>query len=165
MRQEIALKRWQEIGDPDRAAHKWHVAINRAVWKPGTERKTGLDFMYRAKELQDEVPRLVALFGRERRGELTQTHRQCSCSTAEPVTDNHLTCCLGTKCRECPHLAVIEATDMTDDHKDEAKAWTCAAHIMENYDQCDPSEGFVLTVDDQMFWDGVYRSLASGPPS
>lgn len=154
---ERALKRWPMMGDPERARNKWHVAINEYVRGAGYK---AVCFMYRAKELQDEVPRLVTLFEMERRNRLPKAHRQCSCQDTVPVSDNHLTCALGVECRTCPHLSVIEATDIPDEKKDEAKAWTCVAHILDAGKHCDTSEGMLLTVDDRMYWDSVYRSMA-----
>lgn len=50
---------------------------------------------------------------------------------------------------------------MLDEDKDLAKAWTCAGHIVtEGGDTA--NEGFVLTVDDRMYWDNVYHSLSQG---
>jgi hypothetical protein len=42
---------------------------------------------------------------------------------------------------------------------DTAKAWTCAAHIVSTGGDT-MNEGFLLRVDDRMFWDNVYSSLA-----
>lgn len=47
----------------------------------------------------------------------------------------------------------------TPEDVDEAKAWTCAAHIVsQGGDRM--GEGYMLRVDDRMFWDNVYSSLA-----
>lgn len=141
--------------------HAWHVALNAA-------NTTGADFrhwMYHGKQIADEVPRLVYLFGAERAGGLSTTHRQCSHSEPEPIADNHLTCCLGVECRKCDALLAIEKAVLTPEQIDECKAWTCAAHILTECgahpNQYDTSEGFVKTTSDQMYWDRVYASLAS----
>ena len=43
---------------------------------------------------------------------------------------------------------------------DAAKAWTCAAHIVSSGG--DPlKEGYLLTVDDRMFWDNVYTNMSA----
>lgn len=157
---------------PRELDHPWHVEINRHV----ASDYLGLGWMYDAKALAEEVPRLALLFGMERRGELTPIHRQCSRSAPEPVVDNHLTCCLGVKCRTCPHLAVVDAVktrrdysvhpsvelSVTPEERDAMKAWTCAAHIMRSPESVDTSEGFILTTDDRMYWNNVYESLSAG---
>lgn len=140
------------------ASHRWHAAINahaRAV------DRHSMRWMYDARDAADELPRIAHLFGLARAGKLFKTHRQCSLSAPEPVPENHLTCCLGVRCDECPHLAAIEAADLTDVEKDTAKAWTCVAHVLN--EGGDPArEGYILTVDDQMYWSHVYESLAAG---
>lgn len=40
-----------------------------------------------------------------------------------------------------------------------AKAWTCAAHIVSSGGDV-LREGYLLTVDDRMYWDKVYENLA-----
>ena len=117
--------------------------------------------MYEAMSAHDEVRRLTRLFEMERKGELPVTHKQCSHSDAELVPDNHLTCCLGVKCRECSELQSLEAMQNVEPGDiDAAKAWTCVAHIvMSGGDQA--REGYVLRVDDRMYWDRVYANLAA----
>lgn len=141
-------------------SHRWHVAINRFHdGKIGTDKWRA--WMYEAKELADEVPRMVMLFKREREGNNPTVHQQCSRSAPVPVHDNHLTCCLGVQCRACPELLAIESIDRaTTEEIDTAKAWTCAAHIMvSGGDKL--KEGFLLTVDDRMFWDMMYKKMMS----
>lgn len=141
-------------------AYQWHRRINQhsqhaenlSDW-PG--------FMYHGKQMADEVPRMAMLFMLERTGGLPNVHQQCSHSRPEPVPDNHLTCCLGVACRECPYLKALDTAVLEPEQIDLAKAWTCAAHILENISQVDASEGFVLTTDDRMYWQNVYQSLAS----
>lgn len=136
--------------------HKWHVAINKC----SSERGHGdVGFMYEAKSMADEVPRMAYLFSKERAGALAKSMRQCSHSEPVDVPDNHLSCCLGVKCAECPYLLAIDAADLEDEEKDTAKAWTCAAHIVSSGGDM-AREGYLLTVDDRMYWDRVYRSLA-----
>lgn len=163
--------------------HAWHVALNQydAPWDHDGEEADplkGKSFMYEAKRVADEVPRLALLFGRERRGELPQIHHQCSHDRAgQPVPDNHLTCCLGVECRKCPHLAAIDRVttgrDYTvrpsveipipDEQRDVMKAWTCATHIlMRGGDRA--REGYILTTDDTLYWQNLYASLAAGQP-
>jgi hypothetical protein len=142
----------------NRMSHEWHVAINRFT---ADTRDAGdwPHFMYEAKTCADEVPRLALLFQMERLGKLPQIHQQCSCCPPQPVPSNHLTCCLGTKCATCPMLLALDKADMPADQIDQAKAWTCAAHILSSGG--DPAgEGYILTVDDRMFWTNVYDSLA-----
>lgn len=140
--------------------YKWHVALNKY-------NQVGKDFkywMYEAKHLADELPRLTLLFARERLGQLPALHRQCSHSPTRPITDNHLTCCLGCECRKCPMLLALEAAELEPETIDELKAWTCCAHIITETGKglVDTSEGYIKTVGDQMFWDTLYDSLSGG---
>ena len=143
-------------------SHEWHVAVNRhqdaqqAAGKAWEEAQ----FMYEAKTMAEEVPRMVMLFRQEREGALPQTHQQCSMQAPVPVKDNHLSCCLGVKTSECPHLLALEKIERcTPADLDTAKAWTCGAHIVS--EGGDPAnEGYLLRVDDRMFWDNVHASLA-----
>lgn len=144
----------------ERFSHEWHVAINKFCWPSEGERKY-LRWMYEAKAMADEVPRLAALFRAERECMLPRVHRQCSRSPSEPIPENHLTCCLGVKCAECQALTALNDMDASAEQIDAAKAWTCAAHIAS--EGGDPmNEGYVLRVDDRMYWDQVYTSLSSG---
>lgn len=141
-----------------RLSHEWHVAINEY-----NADKFGKDtygrFMYEAKALADEVPRLAVLFKMEREGKLPQVHKQCSMSETEPVKGNHLSCCLGKKCAECPFLLALNNAKLEPEQIDMAKAWTCATHIVsEGGDMA--GEGYIMTVDDRMYWDNVYSSLS-----
>lgn len=142
---------------------RWHVALNAHNFPDrkgiGFEHK---GWMYDAKHMADEIPRLSHLFGMERRGELPTLHRQCSRSPLEPVIDNHLTCCLGVECRKCEALMALEGSHLKPEEIDECKAWTCAAHILNEKGKrmIDDSEGYVLTTDDRMYWQNVYNSLA-----
>lgn len=152
------------------ADHEWHMRINEYEAPhggPRTDRgfdpaSDGKSFLYEAKTVAVEVPRLAYWFARERLGELPTSHRQCSHSPSEPIPDNHLTCCLGVECRTCPHLAVIDRVEKaTPEQRDAMKAWTCATHIlMRGGDTA--REGYVLTTDDQMYWRNLYDSLAGG---
>lgn len=146
---------------------RWHVVINAHNYPvlPAGEKfdyERYKAWMYDAKQMADEIPRLSRLFGMERRGELPALHRQCSRSPLEPVVDNHLTCCLGVECRKCEALLALERGNLKPDEVDECKAWTCAAHILSEKGKrmIDDSEGYVLTTDDRMFWQNVYNSLA-----
>ena len=142
---------------PDsRFTHQWHVSINRHA--DATDFKS-MRFMYEAKALADEVPRLTSLFKAEREGSLPAVHKQCSRQEAVPVPNNHLTCCRGVKCAECPFLLALDTMDATPEQIDTAKAWTCAAHIVSTGGDV-ANEGYVLRVDDRMFWDSVYQSMA-----
>lgn len=147
---------------PFNVSHEWHVALNQYNVGDGA---TMLYWMYEAKRIADEVPRMVYWFKLERTGQMPQQHRQCSHSPTEPIPDNHLTCCLGIECRKCPHLAAVAKADLAPEQIDEIKAWTCAAHILTECGararQIDTSEGYIKTVDDQMFWERVYSSLAA----
>lgn len=141
-------------------SHAWHVAINKYNGD-----KFGKDtygrFMYEAKTLADEVPRLAVLFKMQREKSLPQSHKQCSMSPVEVVKDNHLTCCLGKKCAECPFLIALDTAHLDPEEIDMAKAWTCAAHIVSTGGDV-AGEGYIMTVDDRMYWDNVYSSLSQG---
>ena len=142
--------------------HKWHVAINAFNdGKMGSEE--WCHWMYDAKDMSDEVRRMALLFKKERLGELTKIHRQCNMSPEQEIIDNHLTCCIGTECRKCPHLLALERIkDAVPEQIDEAKAWTCAAHIMgQSNKSLDKSEGWILTEDDKMFWQQTYESMSN----
>ena len=145
----------------DRVSHEWHVAINQHHdGKMGTGEWK--NWMYEAKSLADEVPRLTMLFERERLGNLPDTFKACSFSESEPVPDNHLQCCLGVVCRDCDALKALDTAKLTPEQIDAAKAWTCAAHILSTEGFIDTSEGYILTADDRMYWDRVYQSLSAG---
>ena len=127
--------------------HDWHVAINRFS---GQQRNAGLKWpgvMYTAKMISDEVPRMILLFERERKG-LPTHFKACGHNPqpATPLPDNHLRCALNQECRKCPFLAAIDASaDMTNEAKDEAKAWTCATHVLR-----EANEDIYL---DQVLWE------------
>lgn len=109
----------------------WHSAIGKFN---DERRNAGLPWsriMYAAKQLSDEVPRMILLFEYERKG-LADSFKMCAHdpAPATPLPDNHLTCHLGVECRKCPYLAAIESATMPNEAKDEAKAWTCATHIL-----------------------------------
>lgn len=174
---------------PREVDHAWHVRINEyeapfempnvsPFGPPVDPARDGKSFMYEAKHVAEEVPRLALLFGYERRRALPQVHHQCSHDhVGTSVPDNHLTCCLGVECRTCPHLAVIDRVQtrrdystipsvevpITGEERDVMKAWTCATHIlMRGGDRA--REGYVLTTDDAMYWQNVYASLTGGDP-
>jgi hypothetical protein len=112
--------------------HSWHVAINGYHYPkdggpPAAEHSR---WMYQAKDAAQEVRRLPLLFQRERDGTLPKIHRQCSHSESVPVVKNELTCCLGVKCATCPQLLALNAMAATPEEIDQAKAWTCVAHIL-----------------------------------
>jgi hypothetical protein len=143
-------------------SHEWHVAVNRCSdeWRKAGKEWVEMRFMYEAKKMADEVPRMVMLFRQEREGALPQTHQQCSMQAPVPVDDNRLTCCKGVKTRECPHLLALEKIERcTPAEVDAAKAWTCAAHIVSDGGDM-MGEGYLLRVNDRMFWDNVYSNLA-----
>lgn len=145
--------------DP-RFDHVWHVAINQfhdgKIGSPEWR-----SWMYEAKTLADEVPRMMMLFKRERDVLLASVHSQCSRSESVPVVDNHLSCCLGVDCRSCPELLALDKIKgVTPEQIDRAKAWTCAAHIVSSGGD-HAGEGYLLTVDDRMYWDRVYKNMAA----
>lgn len=145
--------------------YPWHGAINDHCDDQREAGKEWPRFMYEAKHAASEVVRLPLLFAQEREGKLAKMFRPCACcSEGKHVVDNHLTCCLGVECRHCPHLAALDkARDMSPEQIDQMKAWTCVAHILSSGGDM-AGEGFIVTVDDRMFWDRVCESLASSPP-
>lgn len=149
---------------PKRAfIHQWHVAINKHNHPLEVKDWKDRKWMYDAKQIADEQPRLVILFKMERDGTLPTAHQQCSRSEPEPVVDNHLTCCLGVKCKECPVLLSLEAMAAAPEEIDVAKSWTCVAHILTQDQMIDTSEGYIMTEDDKMYWQNVYSSLSGAP--
>lgn len=139
-------------------AHQWHVRINQFHYADN-ERREHRAWMYEAKDMMQEVPRLALLFKMARTDALPSVHQQCSHATPEAVRGNHLTCCLGVKCHECPELLALDGMQASPEAIDEAKAWTCATHIAFKGGDFQ-NEGYLLTVDDRMYWDRVYSSLA-----
>lgn len=113
--------------------NEWHGALNAYADEMRRAGKGWPRFMYTAKMISDEVPRMILLFEQDRRGRLPGSFKMCAHdpAPATPLPDNHLRCSLGVECRKCPHLAGIDASArMTSEAKDEAKAWTCATHIL-----------------------------------
>ena len=107
--------------------NEWHRSLNGAGIGDQAPH-----WMYTAKMISDEVPRMILLFERERRG-LAQSYKMCAHDPrpATSLPDNHLYCALGQECRKCPFLARIESNaNMTNEAKDEVKAWTCATHVL-----------------------------------
>lgn len=142
-------------------SHEWHVAINRHSDEQRQADKEWPSFMYEAKSVADEVPRMVMLFKQEREDLLPKMHQQCSIQKAVPVPDNHLKCCLGVKTRECPHLIALNNINRCSPEEiDSAKAWTCATHILSNGGDA-MKTGYLISVDDQMYWDVVHASFAA----
>lgn len=148
-----------------RVDHSWHVAINQFSDFGKDQSRDWPRFMYEAKRAASEVPRMIRIHRQEREGKLEKLHQQCSHSPVEPIPENHLTCCLGVKCKECPHLLALEkAPDLRPEQIDVAKAWTCAGHILMAGSRYDTSEGYILTVGDRMFWERVYENLSQEQP-
>jgi len=83
-------------------------------------------------------------------------------SPVVPVPENYLTCCQGTKCKECEYLLALDRAEITPEERDTAKAWTCTAHILSEGGDIS-GEGFITTVDDRMFWENVYASMSYDP--
>ena len=149
----------------DRLLHQWHTQINEHMDERRNAGEHHLSWMHTAKAMASEVPRMALLHGMERRGELAKKHVHChnlACdSTPQEVPDNHLRCNLGVECRKCPHLVALDRADMEPEQIDEAKAWTCAAHMLRTPQWRDWGEGWLTTVDDRMYWDRVYQNLAA----
>lgn len=138
--------------------YEWHHALNDYNKIESGEFK---HWMYDALTCKNEVPRLARLFKAEREDKLPKIHQQCSMQAPVELKENFLTCCIGTKCKECPHLKALELK-LSGDELDNAKAWTCTVHILKQPTRSiDSSEGFILTEDDKMFWQNVYKSMSS----
>jgi hypothetical protein len=144
----------------NRWRNPWHWAVNKFNEDKRDDDRSS--FMYHAMDIAEESRRLPLLFKAERSDELPKVHVQCACCAPEHqhIAGNHLTCCLGVKCRECPQLLALDHADLTPEQRDQAKAWTCIAHIGQ-HPEADASEGMILTVDDRMYWDQVYARLAA----
>lgn len=140
---------------------EWHVAINKHT--NGLDIEKWPRFMYEAKKMADEIPRMALLFKRQREGSLPKVHQQCSHCKPEPIPDNFLCCCLGKKCHECPMLLALDAARMTPEEIDQAKAWTCAAHIVANGGDV-AGEGYLMDESDRRYWSNLYQSLAGEDP-
>lgn len=150
----------------------WHGAINKFSdsdffeWKDKSRSRDFPWMMYLAKKVSDEVPRMILLFENERRG-LATHFKMCGHEPGPgvPLPDNHLRCALSKECRKCPYLAAIEAEpSMTDEAKDEAKAWTCATHILTESENVRYVEEFIYDKSDIAFHDRMARSLAGMEP-
>jgi hypothetical protein len=135
----------------------WHRAINQ--FNQNSKDGDWRHWMYEAKTMADEIPRMAQLFKMEREDSLPKTHQQCSHSQTQDVPENHLTCCRGVKCKECPELQALNIIEnATPEEIDLVKAWTCAAHIVGDGGDV-MREGYILRVDDRMFWDNIYGNL------
>ena len=146
--------------------NEWHGAINRYQDEQRKAGKEWAPMLYTAKMVSDEVPRLILKFEQERRG-LPTGFKMCGHDPAppKPLPDNHLKCWLGKECRKCEYLAAIEsAPGMTNEAKDEAKAWTCATHILLESRPDDHFEEFLYDKGDVAFHDRMARSLAGIEP-
>lgn len=140
-------------------SHEWHVSINEAADVLRDKGEEHPHYMYEAKSMADEVPRLIMLFRAEREKKLPKNHQQCSRQEQKLIEDNYLTCCLGVKCSECPSLLALEKTVRCEQSDiDTAKAWTCVSHIVGKGGDT-MGEGYILTKGDRMYWDNVYQSL------
>lgn len=155
----------------------WHAAVVRyhdALWQAVLTANKNVaprdlwsqhphhGWMYEARDASVGVERMRQQFASERRAQLPTVLQRCSLSQPEPVADNHLRCCLGVDCRDCPHLKALERIhDATPEQVDEVKAWTCLTHILvSGGDQA--KEGYLLSMDDVMFWRNLHENLAGG---
>lgn len=145
----------------------WHGVINRFQDAERAAGRPWQGWLYTAKMMSDEVPRMILLFESERRG-LPQSWKMCGHDPRPPeqLPDNHLRCHLGQECRKCPYLQAIEAaTDMTVEAKDEAKAWTCATHILLESEVDAFFDGsFLRDKSDDAFHHRMARSLTDAEP-
>lgn len=137
----------------------WHGALN------GKELgDQAPHWMYTAKMISDEVPRMILLFERERTTGLATSFKACGHDPrpATPLLDNHLYCTLGKQCRKCPFLARIDVNErMTPEAKDEAKAWTCATHVLLERKPGDYMETILRDKSDDAFEERLAASFAA----
>lgn len=146
--------------------NEWHGVINQFQDGLRTAGKPWEGWLYTAKMVSDEVPRMILLFEQERRG-MPTSYKMCGHdpSPATPLPDNHLRCHLGQQCRKCPYLQAIDAAPgMTDEAKDEAKAWTCATHILLESKPDTHFEGFLHDKSDDAFHERMARSFMDAEP-
>lgn len=144
--------------------NEWHRAINQFS---DAQRKAGKPWarmMYLAKDIANEVPRMILLLERERLGNNPTAYKMCGHDPrpATPLPDNHLRCHLGVECRKCEYHAAIDANQrMTPEARDEAKAWTCATHVLLNMteDNC-YIEGILHDKSDAEFDRQIVTSLS-----
>lgn len=140
----------------------WHAALNRYNDARHAANEPYLGWMYTAKMVSDEVPRMILLFEQERAG-MPQRWKMCG-HEAEftQLHDNHLRCALGQSCRSCPHLQAIEShPGMTNEAKDEAKAWTCATHILLESKPDAHFEQFLRDQTDDLMDDRMARAFGA----
>lgn len=119
----------------------WHQTIN--AFQTEQRYDPNNRFMYLAKDLYIEVPRMSRVFHRD---QLLNG-------------DMKLKCCLGVVCVDCPQLKALEQSGLTHGEIAHIKAWTCATHIVSNGGDL-MGEGFITAADDRQFWEGVYTSLS-----
>lgn len=143
--------------EPRQIRQKWHEAVN--AFHSESKQAEHRHWMYEAMDVYQEIPRLIRIHGMERKGELVKLHQQCSHSIPEELKENHLTCCLGIKCKECPELLALESAELQPEEIDIAKAWTCAAHIISKGGDIS-NEGYILDESDKRYWANLYESLA-----
>jgi hypothetical protein len=144
--------------------HEWHVAINAYSDAERKDRMPSVGWMYTAKRVADEVPRMIMLFEYERKKQLSSSFKMCGHDPRPGVQlpDNHLRCALGKECRACPHLASIDSHEkMTPEAKDEAKAWTCATHILLESETDSYIETFLRDKSDDAFDDRLAQSFSA----
>lgn len=141
----------------------WHAAINAFSDAQRQSVKPWPRMMYTALLVASEVPRMILLFEIERKGQLRSSFKMCGHDPrpATPLPDNHLRCALGRPCRDCPFLQALDASpDMTPEAKDEAKAWTCATHILLNNAEDTYFEQFIRDKCDDAFDDRLAASFS-----
>jgi hypothetical protein len=138
--------------------NEWHGALNgKGIHDQAPH------WMYTAKMVSDEVPRMILLFEYERTGRLGNSYKASGHDPrpATPLPDNHLYCALGKQCRKCPFLARIDANErMTPEAKDEAKAWTCATHVLLESKPDDYMKTILRDKSDDAFEANLVRSLS-----
>jgi hypothetical protein len=147
-----------------------HQAINRRQERLRQRRPMGDAFerwLYEARRLVEEIPYLTKLFKAEEAGELPTSFRHCSRSPVKQIENNHLTCCLGMKTKNCPILKELFAEFPGECAEQQAslKAHVCSVHILHEIfsgrEFTDTSEGYIQDQQSILFWQGVAQSLSS----
>lgn len=138
------VRRSKKERGPDR--QEWYTAINKHNSGALGTRKFA-SWMYDGMKMRSEIPRMTRLLLID--GEQPSAGR------------GRLSCCLGVPCSACEHLKALDAiSGATAGEIAEAKAWTCASHIVRDGGDI-VNEGYFVTPSDRAFWDRVCESLSA----
>lgn len=166
-----------------KADHVYHVWINRRQDARRKEGKPTEGDLYDWKSAMQAMGYMEQMIRQAFTGTLRDSHKQCSMSEPEPVEQNVAKCYLGCNVAECPILRDLGATideladqhggyyKPVDDERYKMMAMTCAWHMLMAGNGVgddagafiDWNEGAIQDTSDRMFWDRVYRSMATQP--